>query len=248
MCLPIYCVFDGAQFKGDAGSAYGGFERSYDCLMDGVESDSLRHGPIFNWACSGDVIRNCNFHDSEAHWHAGYTNQNLIENCVVEAINRRYGMIDVGPKIFHIHGPQGPRNVVYNCDIQVPRGAGNDAGVWMMGQNHDWLFAYNRFVVKFGVGMRAQDNSTGHQLVGNVFCIEHKEASLIDFQDATCTGWQFLHNRIYGDVAALVNLNNDGTVDQDNTFAPYQLADRPTPPVPSIFEWERQQRHLSSNP
>ena len=39
------CVFNGAQFTGGGGSAYAGFERSYDCLMENIETFGLRMGP-----------------------------------------------------------------------------------------------------------------------------------------------------------------------------------------------------------
>lgn len=235
------CVYDDALFKGDGGSAYGGFERAYDCLMENVETFNLRHAPIFNWACSGNVVRNSVFHGSDAHWHAGWCNENLFENCVIEATNLRGGMAAIGPKFFKLHGPQGPRNVVYNCDVQVLRAAGNDMGFLMQGMNEHWLVVYNRFVVKKGGGIVMQDHAFDHIVKGNVFCLESGKPYVINFLDDTCSGIELLDNLVYGDVQTLVSGPGQGCMENGNVIAPYQLAPRPTPPVPSIYEWQKEQ-------
>jgi len=239
------CVFDDAQFKGGGGSAYAGFERSYDCLMDHVEVTNIRHGPIVNWACSGDVVRNSTFKNlNGGHWHSGYCNENLYENCEIDSTGRA-GMMVFGPRYFKIHGPLGPRNVLYNCDVSANRNAGNDMGVWLMGHYSDAIFVYNRFAVKSGIGMTMEDHTTNQLVRGNVFCLEHAEPALVVIKDPTCTGIKLIDNQVFGDVKAIASSTPDGFVDQGNTVAPYQLAPRPTPPVPSIFEWERQQ-HMTA--
>ena len=241
------CVFDGAQFKGGGGSAYAGFERSFDCLMDNVDVSNLRHGPILNWACSGDVIRNSVFHNVHGgHWHSGWCNENLYENCVIDAPDFRVGLTAFGPKYFKVHGPQGPHNVTYNCDIQVSRGAGNDLGIWLMGWEMDWLFAYNRFYVKYGQAMLVEDHCRDIAVHDNVFCLEHPFAAAFVSRDDTCTNINLTDNQIYGDIKAVVADGSKGYVDEGNTISPYELAPRPTPPVPSIFDWERQ--HVPPTP
>jgi hypothetical protein len=239
------CVFNGAQFTGGGGSAYAGFERSYDCLMENVETFGLRHGPILNWACSGDVIRNSVFHEiNGGHWHAGWCNNNLYENCIIDS-TLRAGLMAFGPKYFKVHGPQGPNNVVYNCDVQVTRGAGNDVGIWLMGRDEHWLFVYNRFQVKFGAGTLMEDYCRDITIRDNVFCFAHSYPDAFEFHDATCSGIKFIDNHIYGQITALVASTAQGYTAEGNVIAPYQVAPRPTPPVPSIFEWERQQ-HLTA--
>jgi hypothetical protein len=43
------------------------------------------------------------------------------------------------------HGPNGPRNAVYHCDLLSERD-----GLWMGGMNQNWLILHNRFVVERG--------------------------------------------------------------------------------------------------
>ena len=38
---------------------------------------------LFQYSASGCVIRDCEFEDSDAQFHAGYPHENLIENCQV---------------------------------------------------------------------------------------------------------------------------------------------------------------------
>ena len=52
-------------------TAYAGWEHSWDCLMDGIETFEYRHAPLFQWAASGCVIRNGHFHNSDGQWHSG---------------------------------------------------------------------------------------------------------------------------------------------------------------------------------
>ena len=164
------CVVDDAWFKGGGGTAYAGWEHSWDCLMDGIETFKLRHAPLVQWAASGCVIRNGTFHESDGQWHAGWTNENLFENCVIDGTtgNGAYGFGMWGsPPNDDAHGPNGPRNVVYNCDVRSPK-----AGLWMGGMNENWLILYNRFVVNQGQGVAAQTASFDHIIRGNVFVLK----------------------------------------------------------------------------
>jgi len=47
------CVFEDAWFKGGGGTAYTGWDRCWDCLMENVETFKMRHAPLFQWAASG---------------------------------------------------------------------------------------------------------------------------------------------------------------------------------------------------
>ena len=149
------CVFEDAWFKGGGGTAYLGWQHSWDCLMEDVECFDYRHAPLVQWAASGNVIRNGVFHRSDAQWHSGWTQENLFENCVVESVrgNGGYGMgMWASPPEDTAHGPNGPRNVIYNCDTTCERD-----GLWMGGMNENWLVLHNRFVVKQGARRLRQD-------------------------------------------------------------------------------------------
>ena len=78
-------VFEDAWFKGGGGTAYAGWDNSWDCLTENLETFRMRHGPLFQWAASGNVIRKSIFHDSDGQWHSGWTHENLIEQCVIES-------------------------------------------------------------------------------------------------------------------------------------------------------------------
>lgn len=232
------CVFDDAMFKGGGGTAYVGWQHSWDCLMDNVESFDYRHAPLVQWSASGNVIRNGVFHNSDAQWHAGWTNENLYENCVV--VSRRgsgaYGFgMWASPPEDTAHGPNGPRNVVYRCDIRSERD-----GLWMGGMNENWLILYNRFVVERGRGLFAKTASFDHLVRGNVFAIQDKRSHGIFLATLDCRGVELIDNRLYG-AAGIYAGAAELAVDQGNQLFPWQASapPRPAPDVPSIYDWQQ---------
>jgi hypothetical protein len=241
------CEVNDAWFKG-GGSAYVGWERAYDCLMENMTSSGIRHGPIVNWTCSGDVIRNSVFHGSDMQWHAGWNQEVLFENCVVESRvgNGSYGLGGwASPPEDTNHGPEGPRNVVYHCDVSSQR----SAGLWFGGMNENWIFAYNRFVVGTGPGIVARTASFDHIIHGNVFYLCKPFPCAIYLATPDCVGWEVTSNKIYG-TSVLVGGNAKLTVDKDNQLLPAtgtQIPGVPMPAVPSIFDWEREQKALTSS-
>ena len=237
------CVFRDAWFKGGGGTAYAGWDQSWDCLIDGIETFDYRHAPLFQWSASGCVVRNGHFHQSDGQWHAGWTNENLIENCVIESI-REHGSYGYGlwasPPEDDAHGPNGPRNVVYNCDISSPR-----TGLWMGGMNECWLILHNRFRVKDGAGVFAKKCSFDHIIRHNLFILENSAMPAIDLGSKDCFNIEFADNEIYG--GRLTGGWSDELLKlHDNRMHPLEKATeatRPKPAVPSIYEW--QQEHLS---
>jgi hypothetical protein len=232
------CVFDDAWFKGGGGTAYAGWDRCWDCLMENVETFKLRHGPLFQWAASGCVIRQSVFHESDAQWHAGWTNENLIEQCVVESVQGNggygYGMW-ASPPGDTAHGPNGPRNVVYNCDISSQK-----AGVWMGGMNENWLILHNRFVVDSGPGIWARTFSFDHIIRGNVFVLKDGKSAMIQLASVDCTGIEAIDNSLYGGNGRLLSGQATLLLSEGNQVLPLSSAPRPQPRIPSIFEWQRQ--------
>ena len=109
------------------------------------------------------------FHDSDGQWHAGWTNENLFEQCVITS-RRGHGSYGFGlwgsPPNDAAHGPNGPRNVVYNCDVKSQKD-----GLWMGGMNEGWLILHNRFDVKKGAGFVGSFGAFDHQIRGNVFIL-----------------------------------------------------------------------------
>ncbi len=234
------CVFDDAWFKGGGGTAYTGWEQSWDCLMEDVETFSLRHAPLFQWAASGCVVRRGVFHESDGQWHSGWTNENLFEQCVIESVASHgsygYGMW-ASPPEDEAHGPNGPRNVVYNCDVTSPK-----AGLWMGGMNEGWMILHSRFVVGSGPGVFAKTASFDHTIGGNVFVLRDGVSPMVLLATPDCTGAEIVGNRLYGGNGRFAPGVGRPAVLEGNEALPLGDAPRPAPAVPSIYEWQQRQR------
>jgi hypothetical protein len=232
------CVFDDAWFKGGGGTAYTGWDRCWDCLIENVETFKMRHAPLFQWAASGCVIRRSVFHESDGQWHAGWTNENLIEQCVIESVRGHggygYGMW-ASPPEDTAHGPNGPRNVVYNCDVSSPR-----AGLWMGGMNENWLILHNRFAVDSGPGVSAKTSSFDHIIKNNVFVLKDGKSPMISLATADCIGTEVVGNKLHGGNGRIASGKAKPALLKDNRALPLGSAPRPTPEVPSIYEWQLQ--------
>ncbi len=232
------------RVKGGGGTAYVGFEVATDCLMDRVETFAMRHAPCVQWAASGCVIRRSVFHDSDAQWHSGWTNENLFEQCIVESVrgNGGYGFgAWASPPEDTAHGPNGPRNTVYNCDFSSPR-----TGLWMGGMNENWLILHNRFVVDSGPGIWAKDFSFDHIIKGNVFVLKDEGQSAVYLATPDCSGVEVSRNLVYG-AGAIYDGAAELAAESGNRLQPLALGERPRPTIPSIFDWQRRQRGISTS-
>ncbi|MDX6765223.1 MAG: hypothetical protein SFU85_00370 [Candidatus Methylacidiphilales bacterium] len=236
------CLFDEAIFKGGGGTGYIGFDRTWDSLMDTVEVRGMRHAPNLQWNSSGNVIRNGRFLGSDGQWHAGWTHENLLENNFIDARggdgSYGHGLYASGPWS-GIHGPQGPRNVVYGNDVMARKDC-----LHMLGGNEAWMILHNRFVSENGRAVYAREKSFDHIIRGNVFVLRKavKPAVLLG---ADSVGVELFHNTFFGVTAPLVEFAGGRTHllrDEGNTLAsdvPSTLPDRPQPAEPSIFQWQR---------
>jgi hypothetical protein len=191
------------------------------------------------WSASGNVIRNSVFHGSDAQWHAGWTSENLFENCRVEAAGQ-HGTYGNGgwasPPSDKAHGPEGPRNCVYACDLEAPK-----CGLWLGGMNEGWLILYNR-IVAAGPGIHAKQSSFDHTIRGNAISLSQPKQPAVHLATADCTGVEIEGNRVYGGSGQVVGGAGRPLVERDNQLLPAaKEIPRPAPPVPSIFEWQRQQ-------
>jgi hypothetical protein len=218
-----------------------GWEHACDCLMENVTTYRMRHAPCVQWAASGNVIRKSVFQESDGQWHSGWTNENLFELCTIDSKRGNggygYGMW-ASPPEDTAHGPNGPRNVVYACDVRSPR-----AGVWMGGMNENWLILYNRFVVGSGPGIFAKTASFDHVIRGNVIALSEKDQPGVHLATPDCIGVELIDNRIYGGSDRLVSGAAESEEAKGNRLLPGTEAPPwPEPPVPSIFEWQRQQQ------
>lgn len=236
-CVIEDCVFDDAWFKGGGGTAYAGWEFSYDCLMSDCTTYRLRHAPCVQWSASGNVIRRSRFVDSDMQWHSGWTNENLFEQCTVVSRpgNGGYGHgAWASPPEDVAHGPNGPRNVVYNCDIQ-----GTRAGIWMGGMNEGWMILYNRIAAGNGPAVFAKTCSFDHVIRGNVFRLAQANQPAVQLATPDCSGVELVDNRVSGGNGRLVAGAGQPLVDRDNLVLPAGAeVPRPRVPTPSIFAWQ----------
>lgn len=230
------CIFDDAWFKGGGGTAYTGWDRCWDCLIENVETFKMRHAPLFQWAASGCVIRKSVFHESDGQWHSGWTHENLIEQCVIESVRGNggygYGMW-ASPPEDKAHGPNGPRNVVYHCDVSSQR-----AGLWMGGMNENWLILHNRFTVDSGPGVFAKPTSFDHIIKNNVFILKDGTSPMVSLTAPDCVGIELIDNKLYGGNGHIVSGKAKPALLKDNEDFPLGSAPRPIPKVPSIYEWQ----------
>ncbi len=232
------CIFDDSWFKGGGGTAYTGWDRCWDCLIENVETFKMRHAPLFQWAASGCVIRKSVFHESDAQWHAGWTNENLMEQCVVESV-RGHGGYGFGmwasPPRDAAHGPNGPRNVVYNCDVSSQK-----TGLWMGGMNENWLILYTRFLVDSGPGVFAGTASFDHIIKANTFILKDGKSPMIHLATADCVGVEAVANKVYGGSGDFVSGPAGLAIAEHNQALPLSAAPRPRPKAPSIYQWQKQ--------
>lgn len=232
-------VFDRVWYN-IGGSGYIGWEHSFDCLMENVTTHAMRHAPVVQWASSGNVIRRSVFHGSDAQWHAGWTNENLFEELVVESTQRdgAYGNgMWASPPEDRGHGPNGPRNVVFNCSITSPK-----AGLWMGGMNESWLILHNLFVVGRGPGVVMKTASFDHLIQGNVFVLLEPEPAAIYLGTPDCIGVELVDNRFYGPIRQLVGGAIAPAVTRDNRVRAAGEIVRPQPAPRSIFAWQQEHR------
>ncbi|HBE00848.1 MAG: hypothetical protein A2096_02595 [Spirochaetes bacterium GWF1_41_5] len=229
------CIFDSAQYNYGE-TAYIGGNRAYDCLFDGISSYKMRHAPNNNWACAGNVFRNSRYEDSDGQWHCGWPHENLYENLVIMS-KTNYGGYGFGlystPPEDNEHGPCGPRNAVYNCDISSIKD-----GLMLNGMNENWLIMYNRFIVENGRAIIARCSSFDHIIKGNVFCLKNCPDFAVFIKDPTCRGIEISDNKIYASTPAIVGGSAEPEKNINNTIEKYSLADRPEVKVPSIYEWQ----------
>lgn len=237
--------FDDVWDHDGGGSGYISWEATWDSLMEGVVTHKMRHAPSVQWGSSGNVIRKSVFNNSDAHWHAGWANQNLFEQCVITA-DRSFGSYGYGMWSSFPgdggKGPNGPRNVVYNCRVTSPL-----ASVFLGGMTENWIFAYNVFDTQNGPGILLQNQCFDTIIRGNVFRIKNPNSPAVMLRDPDCTGTEVSGNVMIGGSGIWAGLISPAVFAGDNRKVPYATpveSVRTEPPVPSIYEWQMKKRNL----
>jgi len=168
--------------------------------------------------------------------------ENLIEQCEIDAKRGAgsygYGIFAQKPEM-SIHGPGGgPRNVIYNNHIIAPRNA-----VFMGGSNFNWIFAYNDLQAGKGPIFVFCQKNTGHQILNNILRAEEAGQAAFDFEGERIRDLTLKGNRLVG-TSQLTSGQATDVEEADNQ--PLNAAAPVAPPVPSLYEWQRQQRHTQT--
>lgn len=234
------CEFDGfdpaVHRANENWWAYGGFSCAWDCLMENVVCHRFRHAPQVQFGAQGNVIRNCTFEGSDAQWHAGWSTENLFENCVIGP-SGPYGSYGFGMYATDsrdtTHGPNGPRNVVYNCDVSSSKD-----GVYARGGSEGWIFIHNRFVVGAGGGVYADSGFFDAIFRNNVFVLKDNKSPMIFLRTPDCVGWDVTGNTVHGGSGKIVEGVTKVAEDNENRALPLTgNPDRPKANPPSIYDW-----------
>lgn len=222
------------------GLAYTGWECAWDCLIEKVETFRMRHAPLLNWTCSGNVIRDSVFHESDAQWHCGWCRDNLYEQCTIESTTTAYNGYGYGffstPVDDAMHGPNGPRNVIYNC-----RSVSLRDGFHLGGMNQQWMLMYNTITVDNGAGIVSRFGCSDNIIQGNVFILKNPAFPMAYYEFLDNTGDRLIGNTVYGGNGKLSAGPGKPETVKDNHFLP--LTANPAaakPPVPSIYLWQMQ--------
>ena len=250
--------FDSTWARGGGGVGYGGFTQSADCLMENTVWINYRHAPCVQYGAQGNVFRNSTFEGSDAQWHAGWAAENLFENCVILPARTKhkddtprnpethYGSYGFGmfSTASHdtTHGPNGPRNVVYNCDVTSKRD-----GVYGRGSSENWIFLHNRFVVtgNGAGGFYAESGFFDTIIRNNVFVLTDPSKPMLFLRTPDCVGIDLIGNTVYGGNGKLVEGATTVAVDKGNKALPSpknDVPDRPKANPLSIYEWQKQQK------
>ena len=237
-CSILDSEFNDAFFKGGGGTAYIGSDSCYDFLLDGIVTRGMRHAPVVQWSANGNVIRNGVFYNSDAQWHAGWSNENLFENCHIISDTKENGgygnVLWASPPEDGSHGPNGPRNVVYNCD-----GFGIEDAIYLGGMNENWIFVGNRMRTVRKAGFFVKNASFDHIIKNNVFIFDSPSSPFIRFASPDCIGIEITDNKIYGGSGKLSAGLQKPFINKNNRFYKYdKSAPRPKLAVPSIYEWQ----------
>jgi Gylcosyl hydrolase family 115 C-terminal domain/Right handed beta helix region len=241
-----------AWWHGGNGSSYVGWDYSWDNLMDNVTTTAQRHAPIFQMGAAGNVVRNSRFSGSDVQYHAGWVLENLVENCVVGPTTTAY---TYGEGVFGtdagdgIHGPVGPRNVIYNSDIyagDTGASSANRAGISLGGSNEAYLVVYNRFIVEVGTGFLQRATGFDHLISGNVFNLKDTSSPLVTLSTADDLGFVLAGNDYYGGdqmlsagpVVPSGTSNAKGASPSCSGWPSTCSPARPMPAIASIYSWQ----------
>jgi hypothetical protein len=240
------CWFDGSWAEINSGGnsylGWTGWAGSSHNLMENCTANDLRHMAVFQWS-TASVVRNCSFSGStitSPQLHGHYPFDNMVESTTFNFNTSTAYWVDWAASL--THGPNGPRNVLYNN-----RMIGGEGTFRMLGTSEAHILVYNKVsttVVRDTPGLWAADRTFNGILRGNSIRVNTFHP-LINFEDTTCPGWDVYDNKIYGSNGLISMGDSEPAYVNNNRFYGFNdaIAD-PTPEVASIFSW--QQNHANT--
>ncbi len=242
-CQVRNCTFDTPWRTEKGGLAYAGWEHSWDCLTENLKTVNMRHAPILNWSCSGNVIRNSVFEESDAQWHSGWCRDNLFEQCTIITTTEEFNSYGYAfystPNNDSHHGPNGPRNVVYNCKTEslFPT-------FYLGGMNQQWMLMYNTATVNNGPAIVSRLGNRDNVIKGNVFHLK-TDFPMTFYEFLDNVGDRVEDNVVIGGSGKLAGGAGRPGSDRNNTFLPSTaVVPKSQPPVPSIYLWQKERYAL----
>ncbi len=234
------CLFEEPWRTKLGGLAYLGWDYGWDNLIDGVETSKMRHAPLLNWTSSGNVVRNTVCHESDAQWHSGWCSDNLYEQCVIESTTQEYNGYGYAyystPVDDSMHGPNGPRNVVYNCKSISLKDA-----FYLGGMNQNWMILYNTAVVEKGAGLRERFGNMNNVIKGNVFILKDDKSPMLYYESIDNRGDIVEDNTVIGGNGKLFEGPGAPETVRNNNILPASAVNvEAKAPVPSIYLWQRE--------
>ena len=106
--------------------------------------------------------------------------------------------------------------------------------------NENWLILHSRFVVDRGPGIFAKTASFDHIIKGNVFVLKDEQSPMVSLATSDCIGIELMGNKLYGGNGRFVSGAGKPNVLRGNKAFALGEAPRPSPKVPSIYEWQQQ--------
>ncbi len=255
-------IADNAYNLGVGGNGYLPLWKTADGLMTNITADSLRHAPNFQAYANGCVFKDSYFEDQNGEWHGQFTIENLYENVIIKNIDGERGLNSLASNMLddtytghepHLHG-----QVIYNCDLQIHKD--NCISVRLGGLHKNWIFAYNRILNQFKqptvyIGDYADTLFFINNNIGILGYSGNDREYAVKFEDR---GWDtvsqqytgiaphykniiFKDNDFYGFPSDRIwqNAPSSALTDQNNTVHASTNPSRPSPAIPSIFDYER---------
>jgi hypothetical protein len=142
----------------------------------------------------------------------------------------------------------GARNVIWNNDFSsVSLYKGGTAVAFTGGTMKDWIVAYNRF--DHDMGFAIDSKGAGHEVLflNNNFPVKSPNVTAVN---GDVSGLKLRGNHFAGwNPDKLFAPESAPAENTDNRLeAAYAAPPRPKPPVPSLFEWQKQQVAKSPKP